>query len=117
MATPDGSCSHSWPPATHPRKARYRTVVELVAAEAVAGAEALDLALGLLLLRLEPGERRLPRRQRARELADERADRGPAFGGADPGVAVDVVWHRDPREKPRRAAGGEPAASADRLQR
>jgi len=37
-----------------------RTVVELVAVEAVACAEALDLALDLLLLGLEPGELGLP---------------------------------------------------------
>ena len=35
-----------------------RTVVELVAVEAVACAEAADLALDLLLLGLEPGELR-----------------------------------------------------------
>jgi hypothetical protein len=34
--------------------------VELVAVEAVACAESLDLALDLLLLGLEPGELRLP---------------------------------------------------------
>src|SRR5919197_2598335 len=70
-----------------------RTVVELVAVEAVACAEAADLALDLLLLGLEPGELRPPPRERAQVLANERADRGAALGGADPRVAVDVVWH------------------------
>src|SRR6266498_3938978 len=72
-----------------------RTVVELVAVEAVACAEAADVALDLLLLGLEPGELRLPPGQRAQVLANERADRGRALGGADPRVAVDVVWHGD----------------------
>src|SRR6266516_4527722 len=72
-----------------------RTVVELVAVEAVAGAEAADLALALLLLSLEPGELCLASGQRAQVLGDERADRGAALGGADPRVAVDVVWHGD----------------------
>src|SRR5215216_5636395 len=72
-----------------------RTVVELVAVEAVACAEAADLALDLLLLGLEPGELRSSPRQRAQILANQRADRGAAFGGADPRVAVDIVWHGD----------------------
>src|SRR5215211_1993108 len=70
-----------------------RTVVELVAVEAVACAEAADLALDLLLLGLELGELRPPLRQRSQVLANGRADRGPTLGGSDPGVAVDVVWH------------------------
>src|SRR6266540_7534033 len=72
-----------------------RTVVELVAVEAVACAEAADLALDLLLLGLEPGELCLAPGQRAQVLANERADRGASLGGSDPRVAVDVVWHGD----------------------
>src|SRR4029453_16079359 len=72
-----------------------RTVVELVAVGAVARAEPLDLLLDLLLLDLEPGELRLPPRQRAQVLADQGADRGPTLGSSDPGAAVDVVWDCD----------------------
>src|SRR6266545_6896020 len=82
-----------------------RTVVELVAVEAVACAEAADLALDLLLLGLEPGELCLAPGQRAQVLANERADRGASLGGSDPRVAVDVVWHgdRDVLHSPRLA--------------
>jgi hypothetical protein len=72
-----------------------RTVVELVAVEAVARAESFDLALDLLVLGLEPAEPRLPTGERAQVLANERADRSPTLGGSDPGVTVDVVWRRD----------------------
>src|SRR6266516_610687 len=79
-----------------------RTVVELVAVEAVACAEAADLTLDLPLLGLEPGELCLASGQRAQVLTDERADRGAALGGADPRVAVDVVWNREEQIGPWR---------------
>src|SRR6266508_3846432 len=72
-----------------------RTVVELVAVEAVACAEAANLGLDLLLLGLKPGELSLAPGQRAQVLSDESAGGGAAFGGANPRVAIDVVWHRD----------------------
>ena len=97
-----------------------RTVVELVAVDAVARAESSDLTLDLLLLGLEPGELRVPPSERAQVLAYERADRGAALGGADPRVVVDVIGHRD-REvlHGRRLAlpRAEPAAPVGRLQR
>jgi hypothetical protein len=48
-----------------------RTVVELVAVEAVSCAEAADVALDLLLLGLESGELRLAPRERTQVLGDE----------------------------------------------
>jgi hypothetical protein len=73
------------------RSTTNRAVVELATVQAVAGAESLDLTLDLPLLGLAPGELRLSRSERAQVLGNERADRGPTLGGADPRGAVDVV--------------------------
>jgi len=68
-----------------------RTVVELIALEPVTGAEVLDIALDLLLLSLEERERDRPFGEGAQELANQRAYRGAALGGANPRIAVDVI--------------------------
>lgn len=70
-----------------------RTFVDLVSAEAIAGAEGPDLLLHLSLPGGEPIELDLPLRQPAQVLADQGADRTAALGGPDPGVSVDLVWH------------------------
>lgn len=72
-----------------------RTVVKLVAVESVRGPEASDGLLELMLPSLEPAKIRLLLGERAQILADERADRSAALGGADPRRPIDVVGHGD----------------------
>lgn len=72
-----------------------RTFVSFVAAEPVTGTESADFGLDLALLSLEPVELPHPIRQAPQVTDDQRAHRGVAFRGGDPGVAVDVIWNRD----------------------
>jgi len=70
-----------------------RTVVQFIAGQAVAGAEALDLVLDPMLLGLEPRELGLASGERTQVLGDERTDRAAAFGCLDTRRAVDVTRH------------------------
>ena len=72
-----------------------RTVVDLVAAKPVGRAELADLGLHLVLQRLQPCELVHPPGQAFEVLGDQRAQRGIALRGGDPGVAVHVVGHGD----------------------
>lgn len=65
-----------------------RTVVNLVAGQALARAEAADLALDTPLLGRRPGELRLPLGQRGQELRNESAQRLVQFRGPNPCPAV-----------------------------
>ena len=73
-----------------------RTAVQLVAAQPVAaGAEPVDFAQDLALLRLEASELRLSPGERAKVGGNEGAERGAAFRRANPRYSVDVVGKRD----------------------
>src|SRR6516225_798798 len=68
-----------------------RTVVRLVAAQPVGGAELVDAGLDLALQCLQPGELIHPARQLLKVGHDQRAHRGVTLCGGDPGIAVDVI--------------------------
>jgi hypothetical protein len=72
-----------------------RTIVYLVAAQPVGGAELADPGLDLVLQSLESGELVYPAGQLLKVRDDQRADRGVTLRGSDPGVAVDVIGNRD----------------------
>src|ERR671937_347124 len=72
-----------------------RTRVELVAAETVAGAEAVDLGLHVSLLGFEACELVSALGQRAQVVSDKRAEGAAALGGPDPCGTVDIVGYRD----------------------
>jgi hypothetical protein len=72
-----------------------RTVVHLVAAQPVAGAELADPGLHLTLQRFKPGELIYPSGQLLEVGDDQGAHRGVAPRGGDPGIAVDVIGNRD----------------------
>src|SRR5271170_86972 len=72
-----------------------RTIVHLVAAHPIAGAELADPGLGLVLQRLKPGELVHPSGQLLKVGDDQRAHRGVTLRGGDPGVAVDVIGNGD----------------------
>ena len=67
--------------------------MHLIAAQSVVGAELADPSLDLALQGLEPGELVHPAGQLLEVGDDERADRGVALRGGDPGIAVDVIWN------------------------
>ena len=68
-----------------------RTPVQLVAIEAVASAEAINLLVNALLFSLEPDKLALAIRERAQILSDEAAHRAAVLRRADPRGAIDVV--------------------------
>ena len=68
-----------------------RTIVDLLAVQAIGGAEAIYLALHLALLLLQPRELGVARGKRAQGFRDQSTDRAATFRGADPRVAIDVV--------------------------
>ena len=68
-----------------------RTVVRLVTAQPVGGAELADPGLDLTLQCLEPGELVHTAGQLLEEGDNQCADRGVTLRGGDPGVAVDVI--------------------------
>jgi hypothetical protein len=68
-----------------------RTVVRLVAAQPVGGAELADPGLDLALQCLEPGELVHPARQLLKVGDDQCAHRGVTLRGGHPGIAVDVI--------------------------
>jgi hypothetical protein len=72
-----------------------RTIVHLVAAQRVAGAELVDPGLDLALQRLKPGELVYPSGQLLKVGDDQRAHRGVTLRGGDPGIAVDVIGNGD----------------------
>lgn len=72
-----------------------RTLVERVAPNSIARAEAGDLVLHLPLLLLQSRELGPMVGERTQVLSHERADRGAPFGGSDPCAPIDVVRYRD----------------------
>jgi hypothetical protein len=72
-----------------------RTVVYLVTAQPVGSAEPTDLRLDLMLEGLKPGKLIHPPGQALQVGGDQRAQRGVALRGDDPGVAVDIIGHGD----------------------
>lgn len=72
-----------------------RTIVHLVAAHPIAGAELADPGLDLVLQRLKPGELVHPSGQLLEVGDDQRAHRGVTLRGGDPGTAVDVIGNGD----------------------
>ena len=72
-----------------------RTIVHLVAAQPIAGTELADPGLDLALQRLKPGELIHPSGQLLKVGDDQRAYRGVALRGGDPGIAVHVIGNRD----------------------
>ena len=68
-----------------------RTPVQLLAIEAVASAEAIDLLLDVPLLSLKPRKLGLPLRERAQVLGNEAANGAAPLRRADPRGAIDVV--------------------------
>jgi hypothetical protein len=71
------------------------TVVYLVAAQSVSGAELADFRLDLVLECLKPGELVHSPGQALQVLNDQRAHRGITLRGGHPGVAVDLVGNGD----------------------
>lgn len=69
--------------------------MNLVATEAIASAEALDLTKDTPLLLFKTRELGVALRQATQVVADERADGCPALRRMDAGVAVDLVRDRD----------------------
>ncbi len=67
------------------------TVMHLVTAQPVGGAEFADAALDLVLQCLEPGELIHPARQLLEEGDDHRAHRGVVLRSGHPGISVDVI--------------------------
>lgn len=67
--------------------------MQLLAVEAVAGAETLDLPLDAVLLGLQPRELGLPFGERTQVVGHQRAHRATAFGCTDTGRSVDVVGY------------------------
>ena len=72
-----------------------RTIVHLISAQPVGGAELADPGLDLTLQRLKPGELICPSRQLLKVGDDQRAHRGVVLRGGDPGIAVNVIGNRD----------------------
>ena len=72
-----------------------RTVVHLVAAQPVGGAELANLRLDLMLEGLESGELVHPSGQALQVLDDQRANGSVALRGGDPSVAIDVIRDGD----------------------
>lgn len=72
-----------------------RTPVQLVAIEAVAGAEATDLALDASLLSLKSREFLVVLGERAQILGDETAHRATALCRTDAGGTIDILWNGD----------------------
>ena len=72
-----------------------RTPVRLVAIDTIASAEATDLALHALLLRLEPRELSLPLRERAQVLGYKPTYGTATLRGAYPRGTVDIVRDRN----------------------
>lgn len=72
-----------------------RTVVDGLATQTVACAEAPDCTLDPPLLRLQPHELRLPFGKRIQVLRDEGAQRLAEFRSPNPGPVVDVFGDRD----------------------
>jgi hypothetical protein len=71
------------------------TVVDFVAAKPVARAELADLGLHLVLQRFPPGELLHPPGQSLKVGDDQRAHRGVALRGGNPGVSVYIIGNRD----------------------
>jgi hypothetical protein len=80
-----------------------RTVMRLITAQPVGGAELADPGLDLALQCLEPGELVHPAGQLLEVSHDQRADRGVTLRGGDPGV-VDAVL-TEPETGPAEAGG------------
>ena len=72
-----------------------RTIVHLITAQPVGGAELVDPGLHLTLQRLKPGELIYPSGQLLEVGDDQRAYRGVVLRGGDPGIAVNVIGNRD----------------------
>ena len=72
-----------------------RTIVYLVAAQPVGGAELVNSGLDLVLQCLEPGELIHPAGQLLKVGDDQRAHRGVTLCGGDPGIAVDIIGNGD----------------------
>src|SRR5215218_1163311 len=72
-----------------------RTLVQVVATQTIGRAKASDPLLDCLLLCLETRKLAIALRQRAEEVADERADRAAALGGAHARLVIDVVGDGD----------------------
>jgi hypothetical protein len=71
------------------------TVVHLVAAQSVGGAELADFRLDLVLECLKPGELVHSPGQALQVLNDQCAQRGVTLSGGHPGVAVNLVGNGD----------------------
>jgi hypothetical protein len=67
------------------------TVVYLVTAQSVGGAELADFRLDLVLKRLKPCELVHSPGQALKVLNDQRAHGGVTLRGGEPGIAVDIV--------------------------
>ncbi|MGH3238377.1 MAG: hypothetical protein ACRDOH_34985 [Streptosporangiaceae bacterium] len=94
-----------------------RTVVRLVTAQSVGGAELADPGLDLALQCLKPGELIHPAGQLLKVSDDQRAHRGVTLRGGDPGVAVDVIQRAAAACGRCPAAAGCAVAPADRPRR
>ncbi|HEY2537839.1 MAG TPA: hypothetical protein VGI24_12775 [Solirubrobacteraceae bacterium] len=68
-----------------------RTLVQLLAVETIASAEAVDLGLDAPLLSLEPGELGVPPRKRSQILGYEGAYRTALLRRADTRGTVDAI--------------------------
>ena len=72
-----------------------RTIVNLIAAHPIGGAELADLGLDLVLLRLLPAEVPGSLGHTLQVGDDQRAYRGIALRGGDPGIAVYLIRNRN----------------------
>lgn len=72
-----------------------RTLVQLVAAGTVTGAEPANPALDPALLRLQARELVVAVRELPQVAGDERAHRGAALRGADSGLSIDLLVDRN----------------------
>jgi hypothetical protein len=68
-----------------------RTIVHLITAQPVGGAELADLGLDLTLQPLKPAELLHLSGQASKVGDDQCAYRGVTLRGSDPGAAVDVI--------------------------
>lgn len=72
-----------------------RTPVNLVAIQAVAGAEAADFGEHLVLLGLQASELHILVAQGTQVTRDETADGAAGLRRPNPRRPVDIVWHRN----------------------